>query len=301
MNDIKSKDTFSEYHPLVNFLFFAVIFTFSMFGMHPVCLAISFVTAVGYYIKLKGKGGVRFILRGVIPLLVVTSIINPAFSHAGVTLICYLPSGNPLTLESILYGIAAGFMLTSVILWFACFSEVVTSDKFVYLFGRIIPSLSLLLSMTLRFVPRFIAEFREACEVQAALGRDIKGGGFVKRMKNAVAAFSAVVTLSLENAVETSDSMKSRGYGTAKRTAYSTYLFTERDKTALVFIGFCALFLLAGKVSGGLYWRFYPNIRGALADPLTLALQAVYAALGFMPLFIDIREERMWKRLKSSI
>lgn len=41
-------------------------------------------------------------------LFAVTAAVNPAFSHEGRTILRYLPSGNPLTLESILYGIAQG-------------------------------------------------------------------------------------------------------------------------------------------------------------------------------------------------
>ena len=40
-------------------------------------------------------------------------------------------------------------MLAAVALWFSCLSAVMTSDKFIYLFGRVIPALSLLLSMIL--------------------------------------------------------------------------------------------------------------------------------------------------------
>lgn len=32
-----------------------------------------------------------------LPLLVITALINPAFSHQAVTILAYLPSGNPLT------------------------------------------------------------------------------------------------------------------------------------------------------------------------------------------------------------
>ena len=70
-----------------------------------------------------------------LPLLVITALINPAFSHQGVTILTYLPSGNPLTLESILYGIYAAFLLITVIAWFSCFNAVMTSDKFMYLSG----------------------------------------------------------------------------------------------------------------------------------------------------------------------
>ena len=34
-------DTFSEYHPLINFVYFALVIGISMFYMHPVLLALS--------------------------------------------------------------------------------------------------------------------------------------------------------------------------------------------------------------------------------------------------------------------
>ena len=51
-------------------------------------------------------------------------------------------------------------MLASVVLWFSSYNEVMTSDKFVYLFGRVIPALSLVLSMSLRFIPKFKAQMQ---------------------------------------------------------------------------------------------------------------------------------------------
>ena len=36
-----NRDTFSGYHPLVNFLYFAMVLVFAMCFMHPVCLLIS--------------------------------------------------------------------------------------------------------------------------------------------------------------------------------------------------------------------------------------------------------------------
>ncbi len=44
--------------------------------------------------------------------------MNLAFNHEGATILAYLPSGNPLTLESIAYGFAAAAMLAAVVLWF---------------------------------------------------------------------------------------------------------------------------------------------------------------------------------------
>lgn len=298
---MENRDAFSSYHPAVTFLFFGIVFLFSCVCAHPVCQLISLFAAMYYYIHLKGKKAVGFLFKGMLPLLVFPAIINPLFSHAGVTVLRYLPSGNPLTAESIFYGVQAGIMLAGVLLWFACFSQTVTVDKFVYLFGRIVPAFSLLLSMTLRFIPRFRRQFDTVKEVQSALGLDTTGGHIFRRIKNAVACFSAVVTWSLENAIDVSDSMKSRGYGTGRRTAYSIYTFTERDKTALWLLLLGGAVLFFNLLSGNLFWRWYPSVSGLLIEPITIFTQLVFLLLCSMPIIIDKREEIFWKRLKSKI
>ncbi|MCI9448941.1 MAG: energy-coupling factor transporter transmembrane protein EcfT [Clostridiales bacterium] len=298
---MQSKDAFSNYHPLVNFLYFGLVFGFAMFFMHPVCLFISLFCAVCYHIHLNGRKSVRFLLRYAVPTLVLTALINPAFNHQGSVILCYLPTGNPLTLESILYGISAAIMLVSVLLWFSCYTAVMTSDKFVYLFGRIIPAMSLVLSMTLRFVPKFKAQFVLVKEAQAGMERDSVNGSLWKRFRCGVTCFSIMVTWSLENAIETADSMKSRGYGLKGRTAFSIYTLTDRDKSALFWLGFCGIYLLSGSLSGGLFWRYFPSIRGVLTEPLTVSFQIIYFALCITPVVLDGREERQWKSLQSKI
>ena len=295
------RDPFSEYHPLVCFVFFGIVFCFSMLSMHPVCLLISLCASVCYYICLKGAKAAGLLFKGALPVLLLTSIINPLFSHAGQTILWYFPSGNPLTLESILYGIAAGIMLASVLVWFACFSVVMTSEKLVCLFGRFAPALSLLLSMTLRFLPRFKKQFDAVRETQKAFGRDASAGKLKIRIKTAILCFSAVVTRSLENAIDTSDSMKSRGYGIKRRKAYTIYRISERDKTMLAVLLFCAVFFVNGGLSGSLSWRFYPNIRGVLTDPLTIVLEIVYCLFCFLPVILSRKEEWKWKHLRSNI
>lgn len=298
---MKNKDAFGACHPVVNFVYFALVTGFSMFLMHPVCLLISLVCAVFYYARLKGARALRFMIRYALPLMIVTALVNPAFNHRGMMIICYLPTGNPLTLESIIYGLAAAVMLVSVLLWFACYTEIVTSDKFVYLFGKIIPALSLVLSMTLRFVPRFKEQFERVKEAQRGMGKFSSESSAFGKLKSALGCFSIMVTWSLENSIETADSMKSRGYGLRGRTAFSIYTFTERDKSILAWLGLCAFFLLSGCVSGNLRWQYFPNIRGMLAEPLTIGLEAAYFGLCAVPIAIDIREEKQWKYLRSKI
>jgi len=296
---VQKRDAFSAYHPLVNFLYFGLVLVFSMCILHPVCLGISLLSSLCYCISLKGRRSLRASLRYLLPMLLLTAIINPAFNHEGATILTYLPSGNPLTLESIYYGLAAAAMLVAVLLWFSCYSEVMTTDKFVYLFGRVIPALSLVLSMTLRFVPKFAAQLRQVRSAQRAIGRDLSDGRLRQRMHSAVTILSVMVTWSLENAIHTADSMKSRGYGLPGRTAFSIFRFDERDRTMLLWLLFCGLYLTAGWIGGCFYWKFFPMVRGIDLTPLTVSFPLIYLALCLTPLILNCVEAQKWRKLKS--
>ena len=294
---MKNRDTFSGYHPIINFLYFGLVLVFSMFFMHPVSLTISLACAIAYNVYLNGRKAVRFQLLYMLPMMLLAAFVNPAFNHEGATLLCYLPTGNPLTLESILYGVAAAMMLAAVITWFSCYNAVMTSDKFVYLFGRVIPALSLVLSMTLRFVPKFKAQFQVVSEAQHCVGRDTSTGSVLQRLKNAVTILSIMVTWSLENAIETADSMKSRGYGLPGRTAFSIYRFDDRDRAALLWLGFCGFYILAGWMAGGLDWRYYPTMKGAAMTPHAVSFQLVYLALCLTPVILNRLADRKWAQI----
>lgn len=294
-----NKDTFSSYHPAVSMLYFVLVIGLTMFLNHPVCLGISLVGALVYSIYLKGKKAARFNLIYMLPLLVITALINPAFSHQGVTILAYLPSGNPLTLESILYGVYAAFLLITVITWFSCFNAVMTSDKFVYLFGRIIPALSLVLSMSLRFVPRFTAQIKVISNAQKCVGRDVSNGGIIKRAKHGIKILSILVTWALENAIDTADSMKDRGYGLPGRTAFSIYRFDRRDKWALLFLLLCGGGVMAGAFAEKLKFVYMPILSGASFDLWQVVVFILYLALCAMPVIINGKEELKWKALQK--
>lgn len=295
-----NRDTFSGFHPLVSFLYFALVLLLGMCFMHPVCLLISLGSATAYSIYLKGRKALRFSLSLLLPMMLMAAVLNPVFNHEGATILAYLPNGNPLTLESILYGIGAALMLAAVVQWFSCYNEVMTSDKFVYLFGRVIPALSLVLSMTLRFVPKFSAQMKTVRQAQRCIGRDLSDGGPVRRMRNGVTILSIMITWSLENAIETADSMKSRGYGLPGRSAFSIYRFDSRDRGALLWLLGCFWYILFGWIGGGFYFRYYPTLKGAGMSPFSASFFLVYLALCLTPLIINGREDRKWKRMRSN-
>lgn len=171
---MKNRDAFSAFHPAVLCGYYALILVFSMFLTHPLCLAASLLGALSYAAKLRGGRAVLRSLAWMAPVWLLAAAVNTLFNHEGATILTYFSSGNPLTLESMLYGLSAGGMLAAVLLWFTTYQAVMTSDKFVYLFGRAIPALSLVLSMTLRFVPKFRAQLRAVQQARQFAGHSEK-------------------------------------------------------------------------------------------------------------------------------
>jgi len=294
-------DTFAGFHPVVNLLYFVAVIGFAMFFLHPVCLAISLVCAFSYALYLNGKKALRLALIIMLPMLVFTAVLNPLFNHQGGTILAYLPNGNPITMESALYGIAAATMLVTVIAWFSCFNAVMTSDKIVYLFGRAIPALSLILAMSLRFVPRFRAQIKVVSNAQKCIGRDVSKGNIFQKARNGVKILSIMVTWALENAIETADSMKARGYGLPGRSAFSIFRFDKRDAMGLGYILTCAAAVITGAALGAYRFRFFPTILGEWTGFWTVAVFAAYFALAAFPIIVNISEAITWKRIESRI
>ncbi len=287
---------FKSYHPVVNFTYFVCVICFSVFLMHPGCLFISLFSSLAYLTVLKGKKGLFTHLLYIIPLAIVTALINAAFNHEGVTIITYLPGGNPLTFESVVYGFCAAVMILSVICWFSCYNEVMTSDKFIYLFGRVSPALALTFSMTLRFIPRFTEKLREVTTARKSLGETADRSGLVARIKNGISSLSATLTWALENSIETADSMKARGYGIPGRTSFSIYKFDKRDKITLAILFTLAFCVIYGRICGVLRFSYFPRF-SALQSDLTGILSGIgYFLLCTAPVIIELKGARRWKK-----
>lgn len=290
---------FKHYHPIVTAVYYVAVIIFSAILLNPVCLIISGVCGFAYSCILGGRRTLKFNLLCILPMFAAAALINPAFNHEGVTIIKYFPNGNPLTLESVVYGIAAAAMIASVIFQFSAFNNIMTSDKIIFLFGRIIPSFSLIVSMTLRFIPRLGRLIRETADGRKCINRGIADGGILKRAKNGIEILSAVITRSLDDSVDTADSMRGRGYGLSGRTSYSDYIFERRDAIALTLILALSAYIICGNVTGGFYFRYFPSIRQTVISAYSISLCAAYLILFALPIIIGVKEELRWKNLKS--
>lgn len=292
---------FKTYHPIVNFIYFLAVICFSVFYMHPICLAISLIGSFTHLALLEGGKVLKTTLCFMLPLLIISSLINPAFNHEGITILSYLPSGNPLTLESIVYGFCSACMIIALIYRFACFNHIMTSDKIIYLFGRIIPSLSLVFSMILSFIPKFKKQFRQVADAQKYLTGTAQGKSIPQRAKDGIKILSVMITWSFENAIDTADSMKSRGYGLYGRTSFSNFRFTLRDTVVLVLTILLSLITLLGSAFGQTYFSYYPSMDGADLSMRNIGVFTAYLLLSLLPVILEIWEAVKWKSLKSKI
>lgn len=294
-------DNFSSFHPAISFLYFVLVLGCSMFVMHPVFLEISCIGGFLYYLYLKKWKAVKTALWLMLPVFLISAAVNPLFNHEGVTLICYFGTGNPLTLESVIYGLAAGVMLVTVLNWFSCYQSVMTSDKFIYLFGKVIPALSLIFSMVLRFVPKFKIQIQKVCESQKCIGRDVTNGNLWQRAGHGMKVLSIMLTWALENSVETADSMRSRGYGLRGRNNFSIYRFDTRDKMMFAALLCMGTVVIAGILTKQVRFLYYPMLKMNTMTPFAWIVFICYGILCMFPLIVDWTEDIKWHYLKSKI
>lgn len=294
-------DSFAGYHPIVNLAYFVIVIAIAMFSMHPVIICISLIMSLVYLTYLTGIRQVIGRLKLLVTMTIMIIVINPLFNHEGMTILGYFKTGNPLTLESIIYGIFMALLMMSVILWFAIYNVIMTSDKFIYIFGRIIPHLSLIISMSLRYVPRFKEQFIRVREARRCMGRDINQGNIFIRIRNMAAILSIMITWSLENSIETADSMKSRGYGLPGRTAFSIYKFHKRDSIVLTTMSVCTMAFIWLVANDKMHYRYYPVFERNLANIWSVMAYTLFVVICSIPMLIDICDSYRFKRTELNV
>ncbi|MDR2620059.1 MAG: energy-coupling factor transporter transmembrane protein EcfT [Propionibacteriaceae bacterium] len=297
---MRDADAFSSLHPAVLFGYFVLIVGVNVVFMHPLVLGISFLGALAYAAYLVRWAGLRKLLPGLLIMMVIAALFNPIFNHRGVTMLFYW-NDNPITLEAIIYGGVAALMIGSVLLWFVSYNKVMTSDKFLCVFGHVVPALSLIFAMVLRFVPRYFAQAKRIAAAQRGIGRDVASGSWYARARHGSAVLSIMLTWALENAVDTSDSMLARGYGLPGRTAYTDFKVRERDFMAALALGGSGLVVVVAIVAGVLHAEYFPAYAvGDWSVAAWLALGA-WMLICAAPLLLGLREEAVWRSLRSNL
>ena len=290
------RDAFSKCHPAVNFFFFVGAIGMSVVVQHPAYLLSGIVTGIIYYLLLNGPKGLKTML-GLLPMFIILTVINPLLNTSGVTPLFYLGS-RPYTLEALLYGAVTACMFVAMMLWFGCYNKVLTSDKFTCLFGNLIPSVSLLLVMVFRMVPNFIRKTQQIIGARKSIGKGISETAAIKeKLRDGGTVLGTLTSRALEGSVVTGDSMRARGYGTAKRSSFMIYRMTVTDcillAVMLVLIGATIVAACLGQFVA----EFVPAIQLA---PVSWGL-AAYTCYLLIPSALHIKEAIQWHISRSKI
>ena len=283
---------FENLHPICILLYFVAVIGLTLACFHPVMLVVSLAGAFSFLMRLKGGKGAGMQLRFVVSMFLLVAVANPLINHHGVTLLGMFLN-QWITLEAIAYGITAGLSLAALILWFGCYSEVMTSEKFLYLFGKIAPASALLISMALQLVPKLnrqLAEIKESQEMLRPTRRNLGG-----KLGTALRHTSTLVGWSLEGAVEQADSMKARGYGLKRRTTFHLFHFDSRDFRFL-----CGVLMLFGacviaRAFGHGHMEFYPRMDAIITGESGLVLYILFGVLAFLSTILEGKEAFAWR------
>jgi energy-coupling factor transport system permease protein len=317
-------DEFSRYHPVVNLIFYLLVLGTTMFQMSVGLVFISLFSAVVYYFMLKKTEGLKY-CAVVVGIIIVSAIINPLFSHKGGTLLFYLFTGNPVTLESIIYGLISAIIIGAMLLWFSTFNQVMGVERILGAIGKVLPNVSLLITMIMRFIPQYTRHQRKVSMVNKvnkrnygekinllnrektekenvieARKRQKKKNGIDKiidSIKEGSRTFSITTTWALENSIYTADSMKARGFGTGRRTNYSNYKFQKRDYLLMGWLVILWLVVVFSLEKEKVYTYYYPFIQ----VKNNVVVYLIYGLLCLTPVLINVKEEIRWLILKSRI
>ena len=295
-----NQDAFSKRHPIVNFLFFLGAIGFGVMIQHPMYLLAGFLCSITYYLQLNGRKGLKNLLWMLLLFLMMTAI-NPLFNVYGKTRL-FTVFGRPYTLEGIYYGAAVAGALVVMLIWFGCYNAVLTSDKFTSLFGDLIPSLSLLLVMVLRMIPNLMRKAKQFLGARKSIG---KGGSENAPRKDKVmdgmTIVSALTDWALEGSVVTGDAMRSRGYGSTKRSSFMVYRMTGMDVCLLVTQCLLILMVLASMITGGTVAEFTPDLFIAPIKGYHVPGFLAYWAYLLIPVILQIKETIQWHISRSRI
>lgn len=288
-------DTFASYHPAALLGYFMAVLLPAMFSANPALHLLALLGGLAFWALLVPGRTFAGDLAFYTLLSLMIAVTNPLFSHNGVTPLFFL-NGNPVTLEAVWYGVDMAVMLVAVLYWCKCFHRVMSDDKLLFLLAGTASSLSLLISSAIRFVPELKERIARVHQAQKAMGL-YSSGSYVDRLLGGLRVFSAVLSWSLECAVETGQAMKGRGYGLKGRSHYALFRLRPRDG----WFGAVTLCMAAAVVTvmarGALTHDFYPKMTGLSAAPEALLGYAAYGVLAALPFLLEAAGRCRWHLL----
>lgn len=288
---------FRGYHPYVIFFYYLCTGFLIMYFKHPLFLIIAL--AILIFVNISHDRGVA-LRKWTLPLVLMSVffiVLNPFLVSRGTNVLFYF-RGKQVTLEATVYGIVMSLALVSILVMFVSFNLILNGNKFLYIFSKILPRTAFLMMLSIRFVPLLKRRYDEISTVQHVRGMTMSVGSIRERAKNGMNMIQILLTWSLEEAVQTADSMKARGYGIGEKSSYIPYRMEKRDWIWLTTLLLLFIVCILGGLLGYGKIVIYPELGTLHLYPLDWLLLICMVVLFSFPLLVEGREHLRWKSLK---
>lgn len=291
---------FLGYHPIVSCLYFTITICFAVLFLHPYYVAAGLFASVISHLILNGKRSFMFLLK-LIPIFLFIAFFNPIVNTRGETVLIRI-LGRTYTLEALKYGVVIACVFVMMILWWGCYSMVFTGDKVISLFGNVVPVISLLLVMVFRLIPDMKRRINNINDARTAIGKGIHNLNSRKdKLLFGISNLGIMFSMSLESGIVTSDSMKSRGYGTTRRTSFKVYRFTVRDYILILIMIIETGIIVAFALNGCTKVEFYPRLLYEPLNEVNCISLIIYIIYIMLPIILHLKEIIKWRFLKHII
>src|SRR5690625_4017021 len=268
-----------------------------MYVNHPIFLLTGLIVIILTTLALGGKSQLKTWAPLITIMAFIMIVLNPFLVSRGTNILFYF-RGKQVTLEATMYGVVMSLALVSVLVMFVSFNLILNGNKFLYIFSKLLPRTAFLIMLSIRFVPLLKRRFDEISSVQHVRGMTMSEGNIRVRAKNGMSMIQTLLTWSLEEAIQTADSMKARGYGSGKKSSYIIYRMTKRDWVWLITLLFLFSICIAGGLLGYGKIVIYPELGTLHLYILDWVLLFCMVALISFPLLVEGREHFKWKYLQ---
>jgi energy-coupling factor transport system permease protein len=288
---------FALVHPVVCFIYYSLSIIFAMTLFHPIYLIPAFMIAIVFQQLHDGGKTLAKVWRFYLLMGLAVAMINPLVCHRGRKILFYFLN-KPITLESVIYGITMMLSLWTILVTFLSYQQVINNHKFMYLFSAFLPKTTFLMMMAMRFISLLKIRLEQLSIVQKTKGIDRTKGSIRKRIEDGMNLLYILVTWSLEEALQTAESMKSRGYGLSKRTSFFDYKMGKWNWVLLIIILMLAVVTMIGRYLGYGILTIYPTLASVSFAPQSLLFFITFCVFLLIPIFEEGKDRWLWRSLK---
>lgn len=306
-------------HPALPALYFSIAIVTTTLVIHPVLSALSLAGALWLSGLTRGMRATGRTMAFMLPLSALIVLVNPFFSASGETIVAYV-MGRSITLESLAYGATMAMVICAVMVWCEDAARALDDEAVMALGGKVLPRVSLVMSMASRLVPTYVSRADEIsrserantavygapshASVRTEARRSIPSRVFDRTshtssrslIRRAARRFGILLSWSLESSVQTADAMEAYGWSADRpRSVYRRRPLSSHDKACMAGVCVLTVALVSSAVFVCMGFSFFPRLTsvvdGRLAVPYGL-VACFFAA----PSLFQIVEARIWMR-----